>query len=395
MPLAQAAALSLSIGVIGASACGGAEVQGRVDPKPEGAQPAEPAAPKGAGPLISVKGGEALVDGAPAGSVSGAVQEGRVGKIEPLFALLEQYKKAFAQENPGQPFPGRCRVNLPPDTPDAVWRSVLMTAFLAGYTSMSLEGAGERANLRAVIPLPPDRGGPKRPLMITIRSSKFDAIWLASKNPERRREAARSSAARPDGSVELRELADALKQECGASDPPCFDVISLRALSPLSYADFAAMTRAIAPAWGPSDPSGPAPLYDFLRSMDYTGLPEPARASLAMEPGSGRIEASEVLRVLNEASPKFAACHQEGLKRDPALRGKVVLRLTIDPNGRVSSADRVTSKPTAGSPDAVTTMPDTKVVSCVVEAARGLSFPKPQGGRVTFLYPLTFTPASQ
>jgi hypothetical protein len=389
MLLAPAAALSLSIA---GAACGGADVQGRVDPKPEEGPAAEPAALRGAGPLISVKGGEALVDGAPAGSVSGAVQEGRVGKIEPLFARLEQHKKAFAQENPGQPFPGRCRVSLAPDTPDAVWRSVLMTAFLAGFSTMSLEGAGDRANMRAVIPLPPDRGGPKRPLMITVRAAKFDAIWLASKNPERRREAARSPAARPDGSVELRELADALKQACGASDAPCFDVISLRALAPLSYADFAAMTRAIAPAWGPPEPP---PLYDFLRSMDYTGLPEPARASLALEPGSGRIEASEVLRVLNEASPKFAACHQEGLKRDPTLRGKVVLRLTIDPNGRVSSADRVTSKPGAGSPDAVTTMPDPKVVSCVVEAARGLSFPKPQGGRVTFLYPLTFTPVSQ
>ena len=54
-----------------------------------------------------------------------------------------------------------------------------------------------------------------------------------------------------------------------------------------------------------------------------------------------------------------------------------------DIDGKVSSA----------SPDASgTTLPDPQTVDCVVDVFRTLEFPKPEGGIVTVVYPLIFSP---
>jgi hypothetical protein len=42
--------------------------------------------------------------------------------------------------------------------------------------------------------------------------------------------------------------------------------------------------------------------------------------------------------------------------------------------------------------DAGSDLPDPSVVSCVVRAFYGLSFPQPEGGIVTVKYPITFSP---
>jgi hypothetical protein len=37
-------------------------------------------------------------------------------------------------------------------------------------------------------------------------------------------------------------------------------------------------------------------------------------------------------------------------------------------------------------------LPDSSVVSCVISAFYGLSFPAPDGGIVSVVYPISFTP---
>ena len=44
------------------------------------------------------------------------------------------------------------------------------------------------------------------------------------------------------------------------------------------------------------------------------------------------------------------------------------------------------------SADGGSTMPDAQVTSCVVRAFYGLSFPQPEGGIVTVVYPIMFAP---
>lgn len=53
----------------------------------------------------------------------------------------------------------------------------------------------------------------------------------------------------------------------------------------------------------------------------------------------------------------------------------------IGPDGKVTSAE-----------DFGSNMPDLEVRACVVEAFKALSFPKPEGGIVTVIYPIMLAP---
>jgi hypothetical protein len=63
------------------------------------------------------------------------------------------------------------------------------------------------------------------------------------------------------------------------------------------------------------------------------------------------------------------------------LSGRVSVRFVIGRNGAVSNVA-----------NAGATLASSDVVSCVVRAFYGLSFPQPEGGLVTVTYPLAFTP---
>ena len=66
---------------------------------------------------------------------------------------------------------------------------------------------------------------------------------------------------------------------------------------------------------------------------------------------------------------------------NPNLEGRVSARFVIGRDGAVSNASN-------GGSD----LPDSGVVSCVVSAFYGLSFPQPEGGIVTVVYPIMLSP---
>jgi hypothetical protein len=74
-------------------------------------------------------------------------------------------------------------------------------------------------------------------------------------------------------------------------------------------------------------------------------------------------------------------CYEQGLSRNPNLQGRVSARFVIGRDGSVSNASN-------GGSD----LPDSAVVSCVVSAFYGLSFPQPEGGIVTVVYPIMLSP---
>jgi hypothetical protein len=59
----------------------------------------------------------------------------------------------------------------------------------------------------------------------------------------------------------------------------------------------------------------------------------------------------------------------------------VTVRFLIDRSGAVGAAA-----------DAGSTLADREVVSCIVRAFAGLTFPAPEGGTVAVVYPLALTP---
>lgn len=96
---------------------------------------------------------------------------------------------------------------------------------------------------------------------------------------------------------------------------------------------------------------------------------------------SGRLPPEVIQRVVRQNLGRFRSCYDSALTRNPKLAGKVVVRFVIGQDGVVSSA--------SSEPD--TTITDTTVVTCIVDGFKKLSFPAPEGGIVTVVYPLTFS----
>jgi hypothetical protein len=91
--------------------------------------------------------------------------------------------------------------------------------------------------------------------------------------------------------------------------------------------------------------------------------------------------ASALYETFSSASAKLIACYTPGKQRDPKLRGKVILKFTIQSDG--------SAKPVANEGSNLT---DDAVIACVVKTVKTLRFQKPVEGSVTVVYPFIFRP---
>ena len=96
---------------------------------------------------------------------------------------------------------------------------------------------------------------------------------------------------------------------------------------------------------------------------------------------TGRLPPQTIQRIVRNNYGSFRFCYQKGLESNPNLAGRVSVRFVINRDGAVSTAGN-------GGSD----LPDSSVVSCIVRSFYGLSFPKPEGGIVTVVYPIALTP---
>jgi hypothetical protein len=92
---------------------------------------------------------------------------------------------------------------------------------------------------------------------------------------------------------------------------------------------------------------------------------------------TGKLPSDVIKRIVRANFPRFRACYESGLKRDPTLKGTVSDTLSIDTTGAVESA-------TLGKG----TLTDATVGACVTGVFRTLSFPEPEGGKVKVDYTL-------
>lgn len=97
---------------------------------------------------------------------------------------------------------------------------------------------------------------------------------------------------------------------------------------------------------------------------------------------SGRLPPEVIQRIVRQNFGRFRLCYESGLRKNPELRGRVVVRFVIGREGSLTSAGN-------GGSD----LPDSEVIACVVRAFSGLAFPQPEGGIVTVTYPIQFSPA--
>lgn len=96
---------------------------------------------------------------------------------------------------------------------------------------------------------------------------------------------------------------------------------------------------------------------------------------------NGRLPPEVIQRIVRQNFGRFRLCYENGMRQNPNLQGRVSVKFVIDRSGAVSTSQ-----------DGGSDLPDQAVVSCVVRGFQNLSFPQPEGGIVTVVYPIIFTP---
>ncbi len=96
---------------------------------------------------------------------------------------------------------------------------------------------------------------------------------------------------------------------------------------------------------------------------------------------NGRLAPEVIQRIVRLNDGRYRFCYENALRNDPSLRGRVTVRFMIDRSGAVAVAA-----------DGGSDIPDEGVRRCVVSSFLGLSFPQPENGTVSVVYPIVFSP---
>ena len=96
----------------------------------------------------------------------------------------------------------------------------------------------------------------------------------------------------------------------------------------------------------------------------------------------GTMSGNAVASVIRRGMAAIRSCYQRALKRNPALNGKITVRMAINTMGRVTSV----------SIDA-DTIGDPQVTACIKGYAQRWRFPPPEGGTAEVAVPFVFTAA--
>lgn len=103
----------------------------------------------------------------------------------------------------------------------------------------------------------------------------------------------------------------------------------------------------------------------------------------APEVESGDVDREKLAAYVRGRKASIQACYEKELKRNPSLKGKVVVRFTITPQGRASEIDIEEN-----------TLGNEAVAACIKTTIRGWVFPFKPGSEVPVAYPFVFAPAS-
>jgi TonB family protein len=103
----------------------------------------------------------------------------------------------------------------------------------------------------------------------------------------------------------------------------------------------------------------------------------------APEVESSDVDREALARYVKQRKAAITGCYEKELKRNPSLKGRVVVRFTIGTNGRVTEIDIEEN-----------TLGNDAVGSCIRSVIRGWVFPFKPESEATVAYPFIFSPAS-
>jgi hypothetical protein len=96
---------------------------------------------------------------------------------------------------------------------------------------------------------------------------------------------------------------------------------------------------------------------------------------------SGRLPKEVIQRIVRQNFARFRLCYEKALAANANLQGRITVRFVIRRDGKVSNVGSVDSD-----------FPDPGMVKCIALALYDISFPEPEGGFVTVVYPVVFEP---
>ncbi len=359
---------------------------------------------------------------------------GKIKKVETVFAWAKGLKEHWKSIHPSQDFVPGADVTLPDDIAFADGASVIMTLAFAGYPNAMVVRAGDAtAVINVSVPPPPKPDdAPDDPVPPPVVE-----LWNASggwgerlTNPGRANAGKDASEfgmhgvfgdpnastspwggglAAPIGgapplavdcpasrAVTLSTLAEALKADCGGAcggfviggTPKFHDalVMAAAALHPVGGIIPPHQTIAfqVDPVCGTTTaalPSSTSSFRPFNQGWGVADAPKLPAVILGETTVTGSLPPEVIQRITRQNSGRFRLCYENGLRTNPKLAGKVSVKFVIDRAGVVSVAS-----------DGGSDLPDQAVVQCVVRGFRTLSFPQPENGIVTVVYPITFSP---
>jgi hypothetical protein len=122
-------------------------------------------------------------------------------------------------------------------------------------------------------------------------------------------------------------------------------------------------------------------LVSTASGLAACGAGSAGAGSKAEVPRQGRLPPDVIQKIVRLHYGSFRKCYEDGLAKKETLTGRVTTRFSIDEDGAVRQVQN-------GGSD----MPDQEVVRCVISEFRQLVFPRPEGGKVTVVYPIMFAP---
>jgi hypothetical protein len=123
-----------------------------------------------------------------------------------------------------------------------------------------------------------------------------------------------------------------------------------------------------------------AVIYQACRALPPPP-PAPPPRILSGPPVTNRIPPELVMRPVRARAACMHRCYVDALARNAALAGRVQVRFVVDTDGWVRTA-RVERDETG----------DATFASCIAKQFVGLEYPEPDGGRITVIYPVVFSP---
>ncbi|NPD26685.1 AgmX/PglI C-terminal domain-containing protein, partial [Corallococcus exiguus] len=99
------------------------------------------------------------------------------------------------------------------------------------------------------------------------------------------------------------------------------------------------------------------------------------------EVDSSEVKPKDLARFIQSRKASIQRCYENGLKRDPSLKGRVMVRFDLTPQGRASNVEVEES-----------TLRSDEVINCIKTTMRAWTFPFKPSDDVPVSYPFIFSP---